>query len=102
MSMRKLMAAAAVAASVAIPMAANALSSPTIGISDDARSLVVTVPAGCVASMKLELAYDTGTNDSSMYVRSDAATRSAWTNARTLSESVPAAGATYTVPLSEL
>lgn len=102
MSMRKLMAGAAVAASAAIPMAANALPSPTIGISDDARSLVVTVPAGCVASMKLELAYDTGTNDSSMYVRGDAATRSAWTNARTLSESVPAAGATYTVPLSEL
>ncbi len=96
------MAVAAVAASMVIPMAANADTSPTIGISDDARSIVVTVPAGCVASMKLELAYDTGTNDSSMYVRGDAATRSAWTNARTLSESVPAAGATYTVPLSEL
>lgn len=102
MGMRKLIAAAAVAASVAIPMAANALPSPTIGISDDARSLVVTVPAGCVASMKLELAYDNATGASSMYIRSDAATRSAWTNARTLSEAVPAAGATYTVPLSEL
>lgn len=102
MSMRKLMAAAAVAASVAIPMAANALPSPTIGISDDARSIVVTVPAGCLASMKLELAYDNATGASSMYIRSDAATRSAWTNARTLSEAVPAAGATYTVPLSEL
>ena len=94
---------AAICMAAALPsLAANALPAPTIGISDDARSLVVTVPAGCVASMKLELAYDTGTNDSSMYVRSDAATRSAWTNARTLSESVPAAGATYTVPLSEL
>ena len=97
MSMRKLMAVAVVAASV---MAANALPSPTIGISDDARSIVVTVPAGCLASMKLELAYDNATGASSMYIRSDAATRSAWTNARTLSEAVPAAGATYTVPLS--
>ena len=52
--------------------------------------------------MKLELAYDNATDASSMYVRNDAATRSAWANARTLSEAVPAAGVTYTVPLSEL
>ena len=75
---------------------------PTIDVSDDATALVVTVPAGCLTSMKLELAYDNGTAASSMYVRSDSANRSAWTNARTLSESVPAAGATYTVPFSEL
>ena len=102
MSTRKLMAGIAIAAigvGAGLPTyAAN----PTLDITDDATALKVTVPAGCLASMKLELAYDTGTNDSSMYVRSDAATRSAWTNARTLSESVPAAGATYTVPLSEL
>lgn len=101
-SLKNVMSAAAVAASVAFPMAVNALPSPTMGISDDARSLVVTIPAGCLASMKLELAYDNATDASSMYVRNDAATRSAWANARTLSEAVPAAGATYIVPLSEL
>lgn len=91
-------------ASIGIVMVSGSVQSatPTIDISDDATAIVVTVPAGCLTSMKLELAYDNGTLASSMYVRSDSAERSAWTTARTLSESVPAAGATYTVPLSEL
>ncbi len=104
MGTRKLMAAATLCMVTVFSAswAANALQTPTIGISDDARSLVVTVPAGCLASMKLELAYDNAVAAASMYIRGDAATRSAWSSARTLSESVPAAGATYTVALADL
>ena len=101
MSMKIQMAVATIAAicAAAVPTyAAN----PTLDITDDATALKVTVPAGCLTSMKLELAYDAGTNAASMYLNSNNANRSAWANARTLSEAVPAVGAEYTVPLSEL
>lgn len=76
---------------------------PSLEITDDATAIKVIVPSGCIAGMKLELAYDNSIDAASKFLRADrGASRAAWANARTLSESVPAGGAEFTVPLSEL
>ncbi|MBQ8113150.1 MAG: hypothetical protein IJ146_08070 [Kiritimatiellae bacterium] len=93
--------AIAIAASAFIPLFAD--ETPTLDVTDDATALKVTVPAGCLEGMKLELAYDNSTAASSMFLRADlGVARDAWAYAYTLSESVPAEGAEFTIPFSDL
>lgn len=99
--MKVFVSAIAIAASAFIPLFAD--ETPTLDVTDDATALKVTVPAGCLEGMKLELAYDNSTAASSMFLRADlGVARDAWAYAYTLSESVPAEGAEFTIPFSDL
>ncbi len=75
----------------------------TLDINDDATALVVNVPAGLLTGCRLELAYDASTGAASKFAPFDRSlNRSDWTNATTLSESIPAEGAAFTVALADL